>query len=119
MNRKVVEDNNEASHNHKEMVEATDKSAESTPPTAVIRRGHSTLPEYKIDSLAPTGLQPKTLKGKITFHDVTFAYPTRLETKVFEHFNLTMEPGKSVAICGPSVSENIKEKFSFYGNVPS
>jgi len=86
--------------------EGTLKSEEDALETAavVIRRGQSALPEYKINSLSPHGLKPKKLKGEIEFENVTFAYPTRMETNVFENFNLKIEAGKSIAICGPSGS---------------
>ena len=38
----------------------------------------------------------------ITFSNVTFAYPSRPEIKVLDNFNLTIMPGKSLALVGPS-----------------
>jgi ABC-type multidrug transport system fused ATPase/permease subunit len=54
--------------------------------------------------LSPDGLQPKKVKGEIEFKNVTFSYPTRMQQHVFEDFSLKVEPGTSIAICGPSVS---------------
>ncbi len=43
----------------------------------------------------------RKLSGRIEIRDLTFGY-SRLVPPVIEHFNLTMEPGKSVAIVGHS-----------------
>jgi ABC-type multidrug transport system fused ATPase/permease subunit len=83
-------------------VEATIKMEEGVD-TSTVRHGGNKLPEYKINSLSPDGLQPKKLKGDIEFKNVTFAYPTRMQQHVFENFSLKIEHGKSIAICGPSV----------------
>uniref|UniRef100_A0A914DKB6 Mitochondrial potassium channel ATP-binding subunit n=1 Tax=Acrobeloides nanus TaxID=290746 RepID=A0A914DKB6_9BILA len=40
--------------------------------------------------------------GELEFHDVSFIYPTRPSHHVIEHLNLTIEPGKTTALCGPS-----------------
>lgn len=49
---------------------------------------------------------PKTLpepaRGELKFEDVTFRYPTRLETPALEDFNLAINPGDLVAVVGPS-----------------
>jgi len=69
----------------------------------VIRRGNSTpLPKYVIDSSSDSGLKPETVVGNISFDNVTFAYPTRQEVKVFDGFNLEVKTGQTVALCGPS-----------------
>ena len=110
MNRKVQEDEatTKTSKDKDEDtnmgdVEETTKTV-TTNPNTQIRRGHSKLPEYMIDCMSPKGLHPKKLKGEIEFSDVTFSYPTRQETNVFDHFSLKIEAGKSIAICGPSGS---------------
>jgi len=45
---------------------------------------------------------PSPGRGKISFENVTFRYPTRLETAALHDFSLTVEPGETVAIVGPS-----------------
>jgi ATP-binding cassette subfamily B (MDR/TAP) protein 1 len=49
------------------------------------------------------GVTPE-VKGSIEFKDVKFRYPSRPNTVVLESFNLTIEPGTSVALVGPSGS---------------
>jgi len=60
------------------------------------------LPKYMIDSSAETGMKPDSFTSEIAFREVSFAYPTRPNTLVFNGFNLTIEAGKTVAIVGPS-----------------
>ncbi|KNE72357.1 hypothetical protein AMAG_16841 [Allomyces macrogynus ATCC 38327] len=50
------------------------------------------------------GLKPETLKGRIEFRDIDFAYPTRLDVPILKKFNLTIEPGMTVALVGQSGS---------------
>ncbi len=45
---------------------------------------------------------PSPGRGKISFENVTFRYPTRLDTAALHDFSLTVEPGETVAIVGPS-----------------
>ena len=44
------------------------------------------------------------VEGRITFREVHFSYPTRPEQRVLDGFNLTVEPGQTVALCGASGS---------------
>ncbi|OQR88680.1 ATP-binding Cassette (ABC) superfamily [Thraustotheca clavata] len=48
------------------------------------------------------GIIPSTVDGRIVFKDVHFHYPTRPNILVLKHYNLTIEPGQTVAFCGPS-----------------
>ncbi|MDP2579388.1 ABC transporter transmembrane domain-containing protein [Shimia thalassica] len=49
---------------------------------------------------------PKTLaapvRGEITFDDVSFAYPARRGTQALDHVDVTIKPGETVALVGPS-----------------
>jgi ATP-binding cassette subfamily B protein len=40
--------------------------------------------------------------GRISFDDVSFAYPTRPGINALDHVSLTIEPGETVAFVGPS-----------------
>ena len=59
---------------------------------------------------------PKEIKGKINFENVSFSYPLRPASKVFENLSFNIEPGKILAICGFSGSgkstiSNLLERF--------
>ena len=45
---------------------------------------------------------PTPPRGSLSFRNVTFRYPTRLETPALSDFSLEVEPGETVAIVGPS-----------------
>ncbi|MCA0909861.1 ABC transporter transmembrane domain-containing protein [Qipengyuania gaetbuli] len=45
---------------------------------------------------------PEPPRGSLSFRNVTFRYPTRLETPALADFSLEIEPGETVAIVGPS-----------------
>jgi len=45
---------------------------------------------------------PSPGRGKLAFENVSFRYPTRLETAALADFSLSIEPGETVAIVGPS-----------------
>jgi len=45
---------------------------------------------------------PAPARGKIEFRDVTFRYPTRPDQSALTGFSLTIEPGETVALVGPS-----------------
>lgn len=45
---------------------------------------------------------PQPPRGSLSFRNVTFRYPTRLETAALKDFTLEVEPGETVAIVGPS-----------------
>jgi len=50
---------------------------------------------------APIAL-PEPPRGQISFDNVSFAYPTRLETAALKNFSLKVSPGETVAVVGPS-----------------
>jgi ATP-binding cassette subfamily B protein len=45
-----------------------------------------------------------SVKGKLQFVNVTFAYPSRRDVQILDSFSLTFKPGEVVAIVGPSGS---------------
>ena len=50
---------------------------------------------------APDAIELTNVKGEVTFDDVTFTYAENLDN-VLAHINLTVKPGESVALVGPS-----------------
>lgn len=53
------------------------------------------------DPDAPVAIAGRA-KGSIRFNDVTFRYPTRPKDRALAAMNLTIEPGETVALVGPS-----------------
>lgn len=49
-------------------------------------------------------LPPEHLKGQLEFSDVSFAYPTRKETPIFQNLSLLVPAGTIMAVVGPSGS---------------
>jgi ATP-binding cassette subfamily B protein len=45
---------------------------------------------------------PVPAVGRVTFEDVRFRYPTRPDAPALDGFSLTVEPGETVALVGPS-----------------
>jgi ATP-binding cassette subfamily B protein len=45
---------------------------------------------------------PARAEGRVAFEDVTFRYPARPDTSALVDFSLTVEPGETVALVGPS-----------------
>jgi ATP-binding cassette, subfamily B, bacterial len=45
---------------------------------------------------------PQPARGAVTFDHVTFHYPTRREISALEDFSLSVRPGETVALVGPS-----------------
>uniref|UniRef100_K3WTD5 Bile salt export pump n=1 Tax=Globisporangium ultimum (strain ATCC 200006 / CBS 805.95 / DAOM BR144) TaxID=431595 RepID=K3WTD5_GLOUD len=58
--------------------------------------------ELPIDSFGEGGLKPSKVAGKLEFKNVAFRYPTRPDVVVLKNYNLTIEPGQTVAFCGQS-----------------
>ncbi|AVL54570.1 ABC transporter [Roseobacter denitrificans] len=54
-----------------------------------------------VDPITPRTL-PSPVVGRLAFDDVTFAYPSRPDTKALENVSLAIEPGETVAFVGPS-----------------
>lgn len=57
----------------------------------------STLPMRENPESLPT-----PARGSVEMRAVNFAYPTRLDTPVFDGFNLRVNPGEKIALVGPS-----------------
>jgi len=57
--------------------------------------------ESKIDPFT-AGKKLDNLKGEISFENITFSYPTRLDEKLFTGVSFTIEAGKHVAFSGAS-----------------
>ncbi|CAI2174077.1 6193_t:CDS:10 [Funneliformis geosporum] len=59
-----------------------------------------------IDSSSNSGknINRSELVGKIEFKNINFHYPTRPDVQVLKDFNLTIEPGQTVALVGSSGS---------------
>jgi len=53
------------------------------------------------EAVSPRPL-PKPVRGSVRFEQVSFRYPTRPETLALEGFDLSVAPGETVAIVGPS-----------------
>ncbi len=54
-----------------------------------------------LDPDEPVAL-PSPVQGRISFEDVSFTYPTRPDAPALDGFRLTIEPGETVALVGPS-----------------
>ena len=53
------------------------------------------------DPKAPQTL-PRPVRGEISFDAVTFCYPSRLDTSALDGISLSVMPGETVALVGPS-----------------
>ncbi|KAF5743847.1 putative multidrug resistance protein 1 2 [Tripterygium wilfordii] len=58
----------------------------------------------KIDSSDESGLKLESVKGEIDLRHVSFRYPARPDTQILRDLNLTIRPGKTVALVGESGS---------------
>ncbi|KAL0820159.1 hypothetical protein ABMA28_006093 [Loxostege sticticalis] len=58
--------------------------------------------EPKMDTTGTKTIKYHEFHGDIEFKDVSFAYPTRPEAVVLNHFNLKIPAGKTIAIVGTS-----------------
>jgi len=59
------------------------------------------LPKYEIDSTSDEGLKPEAIKGRLTFKEVRFTYPTRPHEPILNGLSADIEPGQTVAFVGP------------------
>ena len=51
-----------------------------------------------------SGATPTTIRGEVVFHGVSFAYPTRTQSQVLSGVDLSLEPGRVLALVGRSGS---------------
>jgi ABC-type multidrug transport system fused ATPase/permease subunit len=51
---------------------------------------------------AEGGAVPAEVRGRLTFEGVTFAYPARADVTVLSGLDLTLEPGRTLAVVGAS-----------------
>ena len=63
----------------------------------------TSLPKYQIDSSSKKGISDFN-SGEICFNNVRFAYPSRPESSVLEGFTLSLKPGQTIGVVGPSGS---------------
>lgn len=56
----------------------------------------------KIDAMSSEGSTNDFVEGALTFENIVFAYPTRLENVVYQDLSLKIKPGENVALVGPS-----------------
>nr|CAD7429698.1 unnamed protein product [Timema monikensis] len=69
-----------------------------------------------INSTSEDGIKPTSIKGSITFNNVHFQYPSRVDVKVLQGLNLTINPGETVALvgssgCGKSTCVQLIQRF--------
>lgn len=67
---------------------------------ASAERIFSLLEEEEIDNRPPTQSFTESIRGRVEFKDVCFSYSP--DKPLIEHMNLTIEPGQTVAIVGPT-----------------
>jgi ATP-binding cassette subfamily B protein len=62
------------------------------------------LMQMEVDIKSPSKPQklPKTFNGKVEFKGVSFAYPTKQESKALDNVSFTVKPGEMIALVGPS-----------------
>ncbi|CAN0282310.1 unnamed protein product, partial [Hapterophycus canaliculatus] len=55
-----------------------------------------------IDASSPEGSKPEKVEGRLEFQEVGFSYPTRPDDKVINSVSLSVAPGETLALVGPS-----------------
>jgi ATP-binding cassette, subfamily B, bacterial len=58
-------------------------------------------PAVIVEAVNPKTL-PKPVQGSVRFEEVSFRYPTRPDSLALDRFDLSVAPGETVAIVGPS-----------------
>ncbi|XP_069068459.1 ATP-dependent translocase ABCB1-like [Pleurodeles waltl] len=69
-----------------------------------------------IDSSSTDGHKPDRFTGRVEFKNIHFSYPTRPNTQILKGLNLTVEPGKTIALvgssgCGKSTTIQLLQRF--------
>ncbi|XP_078519797.1 ATP-dependent translocase ABCB1-like isoform X6 [Lissotriton helveticus] len=69
-----------------------------------------------IDSSSTDGHKPDRFTGRIEFRNIHFSYPTRPDIQILKGLNLTVEPGKTIALvgssgCGKSTTIQLLQRF--------
>ncbi len=69
-----------------------------------------------IDCFDESGLKPKSVKGKISFKNVDFSYPTRPDVAVLKNVSFSVNQGETVALvghsgCGKSTCVSLVQRF--------
>ncbi|KAF5296383.1 hypothetical protein FQA39_LY12502 [Lamprigera yunnana] len=72
--------------------------------------------EPKINASKDSGIKYTKVKGKITFEDVHFNYPSRSSVKILNGLDFTINPGEKVALvgssgCGKSTCMQLIQRF--------
>ena len=80
------------------------EEGETKPSSPDEKKDDIPLPRYVIDSSSDEGKKPSSVDGEIIFNNVSFSYPTRQESLVFNGLSLTIKAGQTVALVGPSGS---------------
>ncbi|KAJ3375227.1 Multidrug resistance protein 1 [Allomyces arbusculus] len=73
-----------------------------------------------INSASENGQKVDSLKGSIEFRNVSFHYPSRPDVPILKNFNLTVNPGETVALVGESGSGKstiVQQLLRFYDPV--
>uniref|UniRef100_A0A8C4RAN2 ATP binding cassette subfamily B member 1 n=1 Tax=Eptatretus burgeri TaxID=7764 RepID=A0A8C4RAN2_EPTBU len=72
--------------------------------------------EPPIDNFSKIGYKPQKLKGRVEFKNVHFMYPSRLDVKVLQGLDLTVNSGETLALvgssgCGKSTTIQLLQRF--------
>lgn len=69
--------------------------------TERVRELHREIPEIEVLEPAPAGPAPR-LRGEVSFEEVEFRYPSRMDVAALRGLNLHARAGEKIALVGPS-----------------